>query len=232
MKILLIVDLQNDFCPGGLLAVPHGDEIVPLVNALSKHGDYAAIIASRDWHPADHISFAANHFGALPGETVQTGKGAQILWPSHCVQNSKGADFHPGLEKARIQFVVSKGIDPAIDSYSAFFDNAHAHSTGLAEYLDGLAKGRGLSRGEIELHICGLATDYCVKATALDAALLKFPTAVIVDACRAVNLKPDDEIKTLRELSRNGVHLLAARELLTRARGRELRQSRPIALAA
>ena len=230
MKVLLVVDVQNDFCPGGSLAVPEGNQIVPIVNALMRNGGYDAVVASKDWHPLDHVSFADNHKGRALGEVVSTKNGAQMLWPAHCMQNTRGAEFHPKLDTNRIQFVVHKGTRIDMDSYSAFFDNGGVRSTGLVEYLKGRLAGAGQTLRNIDLHVCGLATDYCVKATAIDAARLGIKTSVLVDACRAVNINPDDNVKTLRELSRLGVRIKSSQMVLNPRRQRVV--ERGVALAA
>ena len=175
---LIVVDVQNDFCPGGALAVDGGDEIVPLVNALI--GGFDHVVLTQDWHPADHSSFASAHPGRRPFDTLDMPYGPQTLWPDHCVQGTKGADFHPGLDRTKAQMIIRKGFRPAIDSYSAFFENDRATPTGLAGYL----RERGLS----DLTFVGLATDYCVAYSALDAVRQGFAATVRLDACRAIDL--------------------------------------------
>ena len=175
---LIVVDLQNDFCPGGALAVAGGDEIVATVNALQDQHD--AVILTQDWHPAEHSSFADNHAGAEPFSLIQAAYGPQVLWPAHCVQGTEGAAFHPGLKTERADLVIRKGFRPAIDSYSAFFENDHETPTGLAGYLR--------ERGITDLTFCGLATDFCVRWSAVDAARLGFRAAMRLDACRAIDL--------------------------------------------
>ena len=159
------------------------------------------VVATQDWHPAGHGSFAANHPGKEIGEVIDLNGLPQILWPVHCVENTPGADFHRGLDRRRIARVFHKGTDPGIDSYSAFFDNAHRKSTGLGEYLK--------EQGVDDVYLCGLATDYCVKFTALDAVDLGFKTRVIEDACRGVNLKPGDVQRALNEMRAKGVEILS-----------------------
>ncbi len=200
MKALIITDIQNDFCPGGALAIREGDEIVPLINQLQPRFDL--VVATQDWHPQGHGSFAANHPGKKVGEVIDLNGLPQILWPVHCVENTPGADFHPGLDRRRIARVFHKGADPGIDSYSAFFDNGHRKATGLGEYLK--------ERGVDEVYLCGLATDYCVKFTALDAVDLGFKTYVIEDACRGVNLKPGDVERAIGEMRAKGVEVFQA----------------------
>src|SRR5437870_175666 len=179
MNALIIVDLQNDFLPGGALPVPHGDEVIPLANELQRRFDL--VVATQDWHPPDHGSFAANHPGKKPGDVIELNGLSQILWPTHCVQNSRGAQFVAALDPSRIAKIFQKGTDPAIDSYSGFFDNGHRRSTGLGEWL--------ADRRATSVHVCGLATDYCVKFTALDARRLGLETSCIEDASRGVELK-------------------------------------------
>ena len=176
---LLVMDVQNDFCPGGALAVTDGDAVVPLVNALGAV--FQHVLLTQDWHPPGHQSFASSHPGRQPFETIEAPYGPQTLWPDHCVQGTAGAAFHAGLELPRAELVIRKGFRREIDSYSAFFENDHATPTGLAGYL----RERGLSR----LFVCGLATDFCVAFSAIDAATAGFEVTVIEDACRAIDLE-------------------------------------------
>lgn len=199
-----MIDLQNDFCQGGSLAVLDADAVIPLANQLQQYFD--VILASKDWHPHDHISFASNHPGYGVGDVVVTHfSPSQVLWPIHCVQGTSGAEFHSELVVDRITKIFHKGANTDIDSYSAFFDNAHQHSTGLADYL----------RAEKidEVFIMGLATDYCVKYSALDAVRLGFNVYVIADACRAVELKPGDTIAALKEMQEAGVHIIHVKDV-------------------
>lgn len=205
MKVLVLVDIQNDFCPGGALAVPEGDQVVPLANKLMRSGAFEVVVATKDWHPADHISFADNHEGREVFQQIDLPSGAQTLWPRHCVQGTVGAELHPELETAAIDYIVTKGTSPSIDSYSGFFDNGHKQETNLREVLTREATHRGIPLKEVEISVCGLALDYCVAATARDAASLGFKTEVILDACRAVNISPGDDLRTLRELTALGV---------------------------
>ncbi len=175
---LIVIDVQNDFCPGGALAVVGGDEIIIGINGLMD--DFATVVLTQDWHPATHSSFAANHPGAAPFSLVTMPYGPQVLWPTHCVQGTVGAAFHPGLRTDPAQLVVRKGFRPEVDSYSAFFENDHSTSTGLDGYLR--------SRGVTELTFVGLATDYCVAYSALDAARLGFGARVLQGATRAIDL--------------------------------------------
>jgi nicotinamidase/pyrazinamidase len=186
-EALIVVDVQNDFCPGGALAVPGGDEIVPGINALMA--EFAAVILTQDWHPADHASFASQHAGKAPMEIVEMPYGPQVLWPDHCVQGSPGAAFHSGLDTDRADLVLRKGFRRGIDSYSAFFENDRATPTGLEGYL----ATRGISR----LTMVGLATDFCVSYSALDAARLGFAVTVRESLCRAIDL--DGSLAAARE---------------------------------
>ena len=177
-QALIVIDVQNDFCPGGALAVAEGDAIIAQINALM--GQFQTVVLTQDWHPADHSSFAANHVGAAPFSTVQMPYGAQTLWPSHCVQGTKGAEFHPALRSDLAQLVLRKGFRAGIDSYSALFENDKTTPTGL----DGYLRARGISG----LTLVGLATDYCVAFSALDAVAKGFDVTVLQDACRAIDL--------------------------------------------
>lgn len=192
---LIIVDVQNDFIPGGALAVAEGDQVVPLINEIQPK--FSHVIATQDFHPKDHGSFAANHPGKKPGEFIELGGLTQILWPVHCVQGTQGADFHPELEKKEWEAIFQKGKNPIVDSYSGFFDNARRGDTGLGDYL----KKEGIT----QVYVCGLALDYCVKYTALDAKSLGFETYLIEDATRAVNLSPEDGQKAIEEMKSFGV---------------------------
>jgi nicotinamidase/pyrazinamidase len=175
---LVVIDVQNDFCPGGALAVAGGDEVIPRINELIARFDH--VILTQDWHPAGHSSFAASHPGQAPFSTIVMPYGEQTLWPDHCVQGTAGSEFHHRLRWSKAELVLRKGFRKAIDSYSAFFENDRTTPTGLAGYL----RERGLTR----LLLAGLATDYCVAYSALDAARLGFDTTVAMDACRAIDL--------------------------------------------
>lgn len=198
MNALILVDLQNDFCPGGALPVPQGDEVIAVANRVQPLFDL--VVASQDWHPADHASFAANQSGKQPGDTIELHGLTQVLWPNHCVQGTFGAQLHSDLDLSRIDQIFRKGVDSAIDSYSAFFDNEHRKSTGLADYLK--------DRGVTDVFIGGLATDYCVKFTALDALERGFKTHVIEDACRGVELAAGDVLRALDEMRTSGVEIV------------------------
>jgi nicotinamidase/pyrazinamidase len=203
MNALIIVDLQNDFMPGGALPVPHGDEVIPLANELQKH--FGLVVATQDWHPPDHGSFAANHPGKKPGDRIVLDGIEQILWPVHCVQNTVGAEFAPSFDTSRIAHVFHKGTERNIDSYSTFFDNVHQRRTGLAHYLE--------ERSIKDIYLLGLALDYCVKYSALDARHLGLNTHVIVDGCRGIELEPGDIGRALDEMKRAGAVLLKSRDL-------------------
>lgn len=193
---LLVIDLQNDFCPGGALAVPEGDAIVPGINALM--GDFAAVILTQDWHPSGHSSFASSHIGASPMDMTQMPYGPQVLWPDHCIQGSQGAAFHPALDTTRADLMIRKGFNPAIDSYSAFFENDHTTPTGLDGYLR--------TRGITAVTLVGLATDFCVNFSAVDAAKLGFEVSVLTDLCRAIDF--DGSLAAaLSGMTEAGVHL-------------------------
>jgi nicotinamidase/pyrazinamidase len=199
-RALILVDIQNDFVPGGALAVSEGDRVVPVANELQKHFDL--IVATQDWHPAGHGSFASQHSGKHVGDIIELSGLPQVLWPDHCVQRTNGAAFHPQLDMSRVAKIFQKGADPEIDSYSGFFDNGHRRGTGLAEYL----KGERVT----EVFVCGLATDYCVKFTALDARQLGFETTLVADACRGVNLKPGDVDAAIEEMRQAGVKVISS----------------------
>jgi nicotinamidase/pyrazinamidase len=194
---LIVVDVQNDFLPGGALAVREGDQVVPIANRLMASSRFDLIIATQDWHPANHGSFAANHAGKQPGQVTDLDGLPQILWPVHCVQNTAGADFAPGLDTKRFARVFRKGTDPKIDSYSGFFDNGHRKSTGLGEWLKG--------DGATDVYVIGLATDYCVKFTALDGVKLKFKVHLLPEACRGVELRAGDVAAAIEEMKAAGV---------------------------
>ncbi|MCB0855640.1 MAG: bifunctional nicotinamidase/pyrazinamidase [Bacteroidetes bacterium] len=197
-KALIIVDIQNDFLPGGALAVNEGDQIIPLVNSIQNQFDL--IVATQDWHPANHGSFAANHQEKTPGEVIDLYGLTQVLWPVHCVQNSPGAEFASDLDMKEVAKIFHKGTDPNIDSYSGFFDNGRKKKTGLGDFLQ--------SEGVTHVYVVGLATDYCVKYTALDAASLGFQTTVIKDACRGVNLQRNDTEDALSEMAAKGIKII------------------------
>lgn len=195
MKALILVDLQNDFCPGGALAVPDGDAVMAVANRLAPR--FPLVVATADAHPSSHQSFAKNHPGRAPYEVIDLHGLPQVLWPEHCVAGSRGAAFHPALATEQIDVVFPKGTDEQVDSYSGFFDNGQRKATGLDRYL--------VQQQVDEVYVMGLATDYCVKATALDAVRLGFRTVVIEDGCRGVGLGPEDIAKAKAELRAAGV---------------------------
>ncbi|PYJ05135.1 MAG: bifunctional nicotinamidase/pyrazinamidase [Verrucomicrobia bacterium] len=203
MNALIIVDLQNDFLPGGALPVPHGDEIIALANKLQRK--FELVLATKDWHPPDHGSFAANHPGKKPGDRIMLDGIEQILWPVHCVQNTYGAEFAPAFDTSRIAHVFHKGVERSIDSYSTFFDNAHRRETGLADYLK--------KRSVKNIYLMGLALDYCVKYSVLDARHLGLNTRVILDGCRGIELEHGDIDRALDEMIQAGATILKSADL-------------------
>ena len=202
-KALLVVDIQNDFCPGGALAVNEGDEIIPIVNELMLQFD--TVIFTQDWHPGDHLSFASNHEETAPYDVIQMPYGPQVLWPDHCVIGSEGADFHPKLNTMKATSVIRKGYNAEIDSYSAFKENDQKTTTGL----DGLLKSL-----EIDLvYVVGLATDFCVKWTSLDARNAGFDVKVVLDACRGIDLDNSVE-NAVNEMENAGIDIINSSDLL------------------
>lgn len=213
LKILLIVDAQNDFCSRGALAVPGGEEIIPLLNKLMHSNKYDLIIATQDWHPAFHKSFASSHPGKSVFEQIELNGIPQTLWPDHCVQHSSGANFHPELDTSRFDAIFRKGLDLEVDSYSGFYDNARTHETGLREAIERAAQRAGiLDRLQIEIDVAGLALDYCVGFTALDARDCGFSVNVIYDASRSIAV--ESEMSMLNRLREAGIQLVSSRELL------------------
>jgi len=204
MKALILVDIQNDFVPGGALAVREGNTIIPIVNELME--GFELIVATQDWHPSNHGSFASNHQGKVPGDMIELNGLPQILWPTHCVQGSEGAEFVASLDMSKVARVFHKGTDVGIDSYSGFFDNGHRKATGLGAYLQ--------EKGVTAVYVVGLATDYCVKFTALDAKGLGFTVYLIEDACRGVNLQDGDVEHAIEEMRNAGVLIIRSIELL------------------
>ena len=197
-RALVLVDIQNDFCPGGALAVRNGDEVVEVANRVARHFDL--VVATQDWHPIDHGSFAANHPGAEPYQVIDLEGLPQVLWPVHCVQGTRGAELHAGLDQRRITRVFRKGSDPAVDSYSGFHDNGRRRSTGMGEWLR--------ERGVDTVYVMGLATDYCVKFTALDARRDGFAAYLVEDGCRAVELHLHDGERAVEDMRAAGVVVL------------------------
>lgn len=177
MKALIIVDVQIDFLPGGALAVPDGDAVIPIINNIQQHFDL--VVATQDWHPAGHKSFASEHIGKNVFDTIELNGLGQVLWPDHCIQGTKGAEFAASLDMNRVEAIFRKGMNTEIDSYSGFYDNGHLKATGMGDYL----KGRGVK----EIFVCGLAADYCVYFTALDGLMLEFEATILEDATRAIS---------------------------------------------
>ncbi len=204
MRALILVDIQNDFCPWGALPVEEGDQIVPIANQLMEAFDL--VVATQDWHPADHGSFAANHPWRKPGQVIDLNGLEQILWPMHCVQGSYGAEIVKDLNGEKITKIFLKGTDSGIDSYSGFYDNGHRKSTGMGEYLK--------EKGVRQVYIMGLAADYCVKFTVLDALELDFETYLITDGTRGVNLNSGDVDKAIAEVQEKGAHLVQSETIL------------------
>lgn len=202
MKTLIIVDVQNDFMPGGPLEVPQGNTIVPVINKVQSYFDL--VVATQDWHPKNHKSFASNHYEKKPFDSIILHGVHQTLWPDHCVQGSTGAELHKDMESNRIAAIFRKGMDPEIDSYSGFYDNNHQLSTGLAGYLK--------EKGIYDLHFCGLAADICVYYTILDSILEGFSATLIEDASRPLYPDKFDDMKC--ELAKSGVHIITSNELL------------------
>lgn len=200
---LLVVDVQNDFCTGGALGVPHGNDVVPLVNAIVAH--YGTVVVTQDWHPADHTSFASQHPGRLPFETIELPYGPQVLWPDHCVMGSRGSALHDGLDTTRAQLILRKGCHRMVDSYSALLEADRVTRTGLDGWL--------ASRGITEVHVCGLATDFCVAWTALDARRFGLAVSVIAEACRAIDLDGSLD-RAWAEMMAAGVCRAAAADIL------------------
>lgn len=200
---LLVIDVQNDFIPGGQLAVPEGDLIVPLINRLA--GQFKQVVIAQDWHPAGHASFASSHPGRQPYDVIQLPYGEQTLWPDHCIQGSRGAEFHPGLDLPHAQLIIRKGCNPDIDSYSAFLEADRTTTTGLAGYL----KERGIDT----VYMVGLALDFCVMFSALDARAAGFNTFVVLDACRAIDLN-GSLATAIERMQVAGVGLIQSTELL------------------
>ncbi len=203
-EALLIVDLQNDFLPGGALAVPDGDLVVPVVDRLVDR--FELVVATQDWHPPNHEGFVTEHPGHGVGDVVELHGLRHTLWPVHCVQGTRGADFADGWARERVSRVFRKGTDPEVDSYSGFFDNARRHDTGLGGYL----RDRRVS----EVFVVGLATDYCVRFSAADALDLGFGATVFEDACRGVDLHPGDSARALEELQVAGATVRQTEEFL------------------
>jgi nicotinamidase/pyrazinamidase len=202
-SVLLVVDVQVDFCPGGNLSVPDGDKVVPVINRLSRA--FQRVVATQDWHPQDHVSFASNHPGSNPFDTIRGKEGEQVLWPDHCVPGTPGAGFHPDLDTLCFDLIVRKGTDPALDSYSAFFENDRKTPTGLHFYLKGL--------NVKSVYLAGLALDVCVYYSAMDALKLGFHTVVVEDAGRGIDTPPGSLKARLEEMRKAGARILKAADV-------------------
>lgn len=204
MNAVILVDLQYDFCQYGALEVPDANAVIPVANSLMPH--FELVIATQDWHPANHKSFAANHLFRQPGQLIDLNGLEQILWPIHCVQGSYGAELVDELDQSKITKIFQKGTDIDIDSYSGFFDNGHRKATGLGDYLK--------EKGVTTVFVLGLALDYCVKFTALDAQALGFKTYLVQDACRAVNMQAEDGKNAIAELKAKGVEVIDSQDVV------------------
>ena len=198
MRALILVDLQNDFCPGGARGVPAGDETIAVANRVIPH--FSTVVVTQDWHPASHKSFAVNNPGTKPGDVIDVNGIKQTMWPAHCVQETPGAEIHAGLDRAKVADLFKTGTDPDYDSHSGFFDTGKKKATGLADYLN--------ERWIKQVYVMGLATDYSVKWTALDAKELGFDVFLIEDGCRAVELHPGDGEAAIEEMKAAGVHVV------------------------
>jgi nicotinamidase/pyrazinamidase len=205
---LIVVDVQNDFCDGGALEVKKGNEVIPVINKLIKTQIFDFIIATQDWHPRDHKSFASNHKNKNIYDVIKLNGIEQVLWPDHCIQRTKGARFHNDLDLGKKYYVFKKGKNPNIDSYSGFYDNDHKTSTGLNEFLT--------KNKIIEVYITGLATDYCVKFTALDSVKEGYKTYIIKEAIRGVNINKDDSKKALKEMKEKGCKVITIKRMLNK----------------
>jgi len=206
MEALILVDVQNDFVPSGALAVPAGNEVVPVANRLMT--SFELVFATQDWHPANHGSFASQHPGRVVGDVVDLNGLEQHLWPDHCVQGTPGAAFIDSLDTSRLTGIIRKGMDPGVDSYSGFFDNGHRQATGLGEALT--------ERGVRDVYLVGLATDYCVKFTALDAAKLGFRTSLVPEGVRGVEVQAGDCERSIEEIRAAGVSMVHAETVMQR----------------
>ncbi len=200
---LIIIDLQNDFCPGGALAVPEGDEIIPLINKLSKK--FKRVVATQDWHPTDHISFAANHPKKKEYDLIEHKGIEQVLWPKHCVSGTKGAEFHPDLNTENVDLILRKGTNPEIDSYSAFQENDKKTITGLEGYLKNL--------NVRQTYFCGLALDYCVFYSAMDSIKIGFETYVIIDGTRGIDSPKGNIDESLTVMKEKGIKIIDSNDL-------------------
>jgi nicotinamidase/pyrazinamidase len=201
--VLIVTDVQNDFCPGGALAVADGDAIVPVINGIIDR--FHRVVATQDWHPNHHASFASNHSGKKPFDEINLGGIRQTLWPDHCVQGTAGAEFHKGLNPNKFSIIIRKGMNPAVDSYSAFVENDRKIKTGLDGYLRSVGADR--------VFLCGLATDYCVYFSAMDAAAMGFSSFVILDACRGIDMPQGNIERCIITMKERGVRIMLSSEL-------------------
>ncbi len=201
--VLIVTDVQNDFCPGGALAVSGGDLVVPVINGIMDR--FHLVAATQDWHTKNHASFASNHTGRKPFDQAELGGLIQTLWPDHCVAGTAGAAFHPGLHTDHFNLIVRKGSNPAVDSYSAFLENDKRTVTGLDGYLKAVGTGR--------LFFCGLATDYCVFFSAMDAVSFGFDTTVLIDACRGIDVPGGSIDRSIREMKQKGIRIIESEDL-------------------
>lgn len=200
---LIITDIQNDFCPAGALAINEGDQVIPIINRISRK--FYKVVATQDWHPPDHLSFASNHPGKNEYDVIDLDGIQQVLWPDHCIQSSKGAEFHPALDTQPVHLIIRKGVHRRIDSYSTFLENDKKTPTGLEGYFKGL--------GIKQVFLTGLATDYCVFYSAMDAREIGFDVFIILDACRGVNVPENNVAEALNVLKKNGVHIIHSSDL-------------------
>jgi nicotinamidase/pyrazinamidase len=201
--ILLVVDIQNDFCPGGALPVHNGDQVIPVINRIMDR--FYRVVATQDWHPQNHVSFASNHPGKRPYDQIRIGDIMQTLWPDHCVPGTRGAAFHKDLRTDRFDLVVRKGSHPAVDSYSAFLENDKIIKTGLDGYLKSVAAER--------VFLAGLATDYCVFYSAMDAVSFGFDTAVVIDACRGIDIPENNIDISIQTMKKKGITIITSEKL-------------------
>ena len=209
MHALILVDLQIDFAPGGALAVPEGDQVVPVANKLMPAFDL--VVATKDWHPLDHGSFANNHPGKNEGEVTELKGLEQVLWPVHCVENTEGAEFIPGLDSEKIDHVIHKGTEPDLDAYSGFYDNAHRQATGLNHYLK--------EKGANKLYIMGLASDYCLKFTVIDGCKEGYDITVVTDGCRGIDMNEGDVDRAFEDMKKAGAKMMTSDEVLKQRKG-------------
>ncbi len=222
-RVLVIIDVVNDFCTGSF-AVKDAEAIIEPINRLMHSGTFDLVAAVRDWHPRGHVNFAENHPGRKPFETILW-KGKEItLWPTHCIENTEGASFHPGLDASAINLVFNKGIELATDSLSGFFDDRGVGSTGLHEYLQEIVTQKGITRSDIEVCVVGLALDYCVAATARDSVRLGYTTSIAVECCRGVNTSRVGEDKLLRGFAQRGIHVDSLKDIVRQAAREPVRE--------